>query len=227
MTKAKIKIEVIHDVICSWCPVGYSNIKAALVKLNDELEADITFLPFEVNPEMPEAGESIDVNLMRRNGWNGDQWLSYRDDLTETATKAGLVYDFSKRTHYWNTAKAHTLIHYAEGFGKQEQFNQALVQGYFTAGMNVDDIQSLLGVAESVGLASKGARSALSSPIVAAGLQKKRDRVRQLNARSVPSFVLNNDAMVPGSRSADYFFHYFTEWLAKRPEHPSIQRVLN
>ena len=225
MTKAKIKIEVIHDVVCSWCPIGYSNIKAALVRLDDQLEAEITFLPFELNPEMPEAGEGIDVHLMRRNRWNREQWLRYRQDLVETAKKAGLVYDFNKRTHYWNTAKAHTLIHYAESFGKHEQLNEALVHEYFTEGMNVDDTQSLLGVAESVGLDRMEAQAALSSPPVAAELQMKRDRVRELKVRSVPTFIFNDVEVVPGSNSTDYFVQYFTEWLANMPEQQRIQRA--
>ena len=77
---------------------------------------------------------------------------SYRESLVETAAKAGLNYDFSKRTHYWNTAMAHCLLHVAEKFGKQEQVNDALVQAYFSDGLKVDDAASLAQVADSVGL---------------------------------------------------------------------------
>jgi len=225
MAKAKIKIEMIHDVVCSWCPIGYSNIKAALVRLEDQLEAEITFLPFELNPEMPEAGEGVDLHLMRRNRWNREQWLRYREDLVETAKKAGLVYDFNKRTHYWNTVKAHTLIHYAESFGKQEQINEALVHEYFTEGMNVDDTQSLLGVAESVGLDRMETQAALLSVAVAVRLQIKRERAREFNVRNVPTFIFNDVEVVSGSNSTDYFVRYFTYWLANMPAQKNILRV--
>ena len=38
MTKTKINIELIHDVVCSWCPIGYSYIKAALKQLDSQFE---------------------------------------------------------------------------------------------------------------------------------------------------------------------------------------------
>ena len=102
---------MIHDIICSWCPIGYRNIKSALAEFESQLDVEFRFLPYELNPEMPADGERIDVHLKRRNDWNDEQFLRYREELVETARQAGLNYDFGKRTHYWNTALAHKLLH--------------------------------------------------------------------------------------------------------------------
>lgn len=54
-----LKIEMIHDVVCSWCRIGYSHMKKALQHLN--IEADFYFLPYELNPDMSVQGASIDA----------------------------------------------------------------------------------------------------------------------------------------------------------------------
>ena len=217
MTKTKIKIEQIHDVVCSWCPIGYSNIKAALKNLDDLVEVEFKFLPFELNPEMPKEGEPIEDHLKRRNDWNIEELLRYRENLVETARQAGLTYDFGKRTHYWNTAKAHTLIHFAEKFDKQEQVNRVLIQQYFTEGLNVDDAKSLADIATSVGLYRDDVIAAFTSPKMAAEMLEKQARVRGFNVRSVPTFIINDSELVPGSNSVEFFVRNFSDLLAKTP----------
>ncbi len=217
MTKTKIKIEQIHDVVCSWCPIGYSYIKAALKQLDNQIEVEFKFLPYELNPEMPKEGESIEDHLKRRNNWNTEELLRYRENLVETAIQAGLTYDFGKRTHYWNTAKAHTLIHCAEKFDKQEQVNRVLIQQYFAEGLNVDDAEGLANLANSIGLSRDDVIAAFTSSEIAAEMLEKQARVHSLNVRSVPTFVINGREVVSGSNSVEFFVWYFSDLLAKTP----------
>lgn len=217
MTKTKINIELIHDVVCSWCPIGYSYIIAALKQLDNQIEVEFKFLPYELNPEMPKEGESIEDHLKRRNNWNTEELLRYRENLVETAIQAGLTYDFGKRTHYWNTAKAHILIHFAEKFDKQEQVNRVLIQQYFTEGLNVDDAESLANIASSVGLNRDDMIAAFTSPEIAAEILEKQARVHSFNVRSVPTFIINDIELVPGSNSVEFFVQYFSDLLAKTP----------
>ncbi len=215
MPKTKINIELIHDVVCSWCPIGYSYIKAALRQLENQIEVEFKFLPFELNPEMPREGESIENHLKRRNNWNTDELLRYRENLVETARRVGLTYDFGKRTQYWNTAKAHTLIHFAEKFDKQEQVNRVLIQQYFTEGLNVDDAESLANIASSVGLNRDDVIAAFASPEIAAEMLAKQAHVHSFTMRSVPTFFINDTELVPGSNSVEFFVQNFSDLLAK------------
>ena len=215
MTKQHIKIELIHDVVCSWCPIGYNNIKSALAEYESELDVEFRFLPYELNPEMPKEGERIDVHLKRRNDWSTEQLLRYREDLVKTATRAGLVYDFGKRTHYWHTAKAHTLIHLAEKFGKQEAMNQELITQYFENGLDVSDPDCLVEVARSVGIDREAVISAFSSQEIAAEIAEKYARARSFNVRSVPTFVINEREVLRGSNSVEFFAKYLSAYLAR------------
>lgn len=61
-----LKIEMIHDVVCSWCPIGYANLKQALKNL--AIEADISFLPSELNPGMgPKGATQLLVDVLNKN----------------------------------------------------------------------------------------------------------------------------------------------------------------
>ena len=205
---------MIHDIICSWCPIGYRNIKFALAEFESQLEVEFRFLPYELNPEMPAEGERIDVHLKRRNDWNDEQFLRYRDDLVNRAGRAGLDYDFGKRTHYWNTASAHKLLHLAEKFDKQLEMNEALIAQYFTNGVDVSDTENLVAIAATVGVDRELVLSALSSPQVAEQMAAKYARVQGFDLQSVPTLVVNNSDVLRGSNSIEFFVNYIADYLS-------------
>ncbi|MBL1275695.1 MAG: DsbA family oxidoreductase [Ectothiorhodospiraceae bacterium] len=205
-----ITIELIHDLVCSWCPIGRSNLKAALKILDKKIEAKIEYLPFELNPGMPPAGETIAAHLMRRNDWTNEQFIDYRTDLIGVAKEAGLIYDFSKRTHYYNTAKAHRLVQYAQTFQKQETVVDALTEQYFTQGMALSNDENLLDIATSVGLDREQTERALSLEIVFENIQQQYDRVKAFSVGSVPAFIINGTEFVQGANSVEFYVKYFS-----------------
>lgn len=205
MTKTKIKIEAIHDVVCSWCPIGHSNLRAALKLLEDEVEAHITYLPFELNPEMPEEGEAIASYFKRRQGWSQETLQDYQGSLVKTAQNAGVIIDYSKRTHYYNSRKAHKLMHWAEQFNKQTAVNESLIEAYFKQGLDISNTDVLLDIAEQLGMDRITTQNALSSRQLAQVLEKKIERQKAFKLRSIPAFIINEDTLVSGSNSVEFF----------------------
>ena len=198
-----LKIDIIHDVVCSWCPIAYANLNQALGNLG--MEADICFLPFELNPDMGPEGESIDAHLARRYQWDKVRCQEYRKNLLLVADQAGVCIDFAKRSHYYNTNKAHRLLHWSEGFNKQQPMNELLIDAYFKQGLDISDPQVLLALAEQVGLDRSKAEQALSSNIINQQLMMKKQRVAQLALSSVPAMIFNQSTLITGSNSPEYF----------------------
>lgn len=199
----KLKIEMIHDAVCSWCPIGYANIKQALKNL--EIDAEFYFLPFELNPEMEVQGEDINDHLAQRYGWSESKRRDYRQNLLAVAEQAGVAMDFSKRTHYYNTHQAHRLIHWCEGFDKQQAMNELLIDAYFKQGLDINNSQVLLNLVEQLGLDRSQAEVALNSDATKQQLAIKKQRVQQAEITSVPAFIFNNRTLVTGSNSVEYF----------------------
>ena len=65
-----LKIEMIHDVVCSWCHIGYHNISKALDNLLHRVSVDFHYLPFQLNPELDHQGVDITEHLCQRNQWS-------------------------------------------------------------------------------------------------------------------------------------------------------------
>jgi len=53
-----LRIDIVSDVVCPWCIIGYKRLQKALQQLSTEITADIHWHPFELNPTMPEGGET-------------------------------------------------------------------------------------------------------------------------------------------------------------------------
>lgn len=203
LSSKKLKIEMVHDLVCSWCPIGYNNIKTAINNLN--IDVDLYFLPFELNPDVGEKGELIADYFSRQSGWNEAELLDYQQSLVTTAAKAGVSIDFSKRTHYYNTKKTHLLMHLAERFNKQIELNEYLIKAYFKDGQDISNITVLLNIAEKLGLDRQKTNTALTSTDLRQELDKKFSRYKAFNISSIPAFIVNEDTLISGSNSVQYY----------------------
>ncbi|GAA3929193.1 DsbA family oxidoreductase [Litoribacillus peritrichatus] len=213
-----IQVEMIHDITCSWCPIGYRNFVTAVENVREKLaerdtQVSIRFLPFQLNPGMSDAGEKIETHLMERYQWSHQQLMDYRKRLIGVAEETGLTYDFSKRTHYYNTEKAHRLMHFAEAQGKQVALHEALIDAYFTEGVNVSDANQLVTLAEAVGLNTEGLMDELNAQARSNALKAKYQRVGRQSVKSVPAFIIDGNQFISGSNSVVFFERYLSELI--------------
>ncbi len=209
-----LKIEMVHDLVCSWCPIGYANLQMALNNL--KIEADMHFLASELNPGMVPEGEVIDTHLAQRYGWSETKRKDYRTHLLAVAQAAGVKMDFSKRTHYYNTHQGHKLMHLAEAHGKQQAMNELFIHAYFKLGLDISNTQVLLELAEQLGLDRSLTEKALVSKEVSQQLLLKQKRVQQLGLYSVPAFIFNESMLVSGSNSVEYFEQTLTALMERK-----------
>ena len=198
-----LKIEMIHDVVCSWCPIGYANMQQALGNL--DIKADMHFLPYELNPDMGPEGEGINEHLQRRYHWSQSRLQDYRTHLLAVAKQAGVVIDFSKRSHYYNSSKAHRLIHWSEGYNRQQAMNERLIEAYFKRGLDISSTSVLLTLVEELGLDRSQAQQVLLANEIDPQLRLKQQRVQQLELTGVPAFLVNEHTVISGSNSVAYF----------------------
>lgn len=206
----KLHIEYINDLVCSWCPINYLNMKSAIEKINFDAEWSITFLPFEINPNMPEAGVECAEHLMSLYGWTVEQHNKYRESLLKTASEAGLKIDFSKRTHYYNTRLAHRLVDYAELEGKHVELYELLMESYFCRGLKISDPHVLLGLAVEIGLSSDGARVVLESREPSASYIDKQLKTKKLIERGVPVTIING-IKIQHTQSEEWYEKLFSD----------------
>ncbi|AHD01793.1 DsbA family oxidoreductase [Leisingera methylohalidivorans] len=198
-----LRVDIISDVVCPWCAVGYHQLAFAARRAGVPL--DIHWQPFELNPDMVLEGEDLREHLAAKYGSTAEQSAQVRAQLTELGEALGFTFRFYDGMRIYNTFQAHQLIEWAEERGKGHEMKQALLEAYFTDGKDISDLEVLTQAAESLGLDGAEARAALDSG-------KHGDSVRQREAfwvnqgiRGVPAMVFNGRHLVTGAQGVENY----------------------
>ena len=77
----KINVDIISDVMCPWCLVGYKRFEQAMKELGVEDKFQITWHPFELNPDIANEGEEA-LALYKKSIENNDLFDIVIMDLT-------------------------------------------------------------------------------------------------------------------------------------------------
>src|SRR5690606_9229704 len=123
----KLSIQVVSDVVCPWCLIGVRRLDLALEAFPD-VEAEVRFLPFLLDPSTPEKGEDLRERLKRKYGLEPEAMFSR---VEAAARESGLPLDFEKVTRSVATTRAHTLIRHALERGTQGALKRAILSAYF------------------------------------------------------------------------------------------------
>lgn len=196
----RIRIDIISDIVCPWCFIGYRQLQKALQIA--ELEGDIRFHPFELNPDMPAAGEDVAEHIRRKYGGTDDESPATWRKIREIGATLGI--DFSnKSSRIWNTAKAHQLIHWAQESGQQTDLEPRLFEAYFVHGRNVSADEVLVEAAAAAGLDRAEAARVLADGRYAATVTALQERWRDMGITGVPAMILAERGLVMGAQDAN------------------------
>ncbi len=203
--KNHIKIDFVSDVSCPWCIIGLKSLETAIVTLGSEVTTDIYFQPFELNPRMAAEGQDINEHLAEKYGATPEQSASNREAIRDRGAAEGFVFGMDKRSRIYNTYDAHRLLHWAEIEGKQLALKHALFAAYFTDGDNPSDHETLIRIAESVGLDKIAARAILSSELYADDVRALEKLYLSRGINSVPAVIINDKHLISGGQTSDVF----------------------
>lgn len=200
-----LRIDFISDVSCVWCAIGWKSLERALERLDGEVEAELRFLPFELNPDMPEGGENLTDHLARKYGSTPEAVARNRAMLRERGEAVGLKIDLDDESRIYNTFDAHRLLHWAHGEGRQVALKDALFTAHFTHGRDPGDRELLIRLAGEVGLDPDRARAVLESDAHAEDVRRLERESRERGVDGVPVIVFAGKYALVGAQSPDVF----------------------
>jgi predicted DsbA family dithiol-disulfide isomerase len=203
-----LKIDFVSDVVCPWCVVGLGGLTTALETLKGEgVAADITFQPFELNPQMAPEGENIVEHIGRKYGATPEQSAANRVMIRERAAEVGFDMRMGDESRIWNTFDAHRLLHWAHETApeKQEALKRALFTAHFTENRNLTDAGVLTQAAEAAGLDRAEAGEVLASGRYATEVRGAEDLWRARGITSVPAVVVEGKYLISGGQPAAAF----------------------
>lgn len=200
-----MKIDFVSDVSCPWCVIGLKALEAAIARLGDEVETEIHFQPFELNPQMPPGGQDIDEHLAEKYGATPEQSQQTREMIRTRGEEAGFTFAMAKRSRIYNTFDAHRLLHWADHEGRQLALEHALFKAYFTDGENPGAHEVLIRIAGEVGLDAARARAILSSDEYADEVRRQERFYLDQGISAVPAVIVNDHHLIQGGHPAEVF----------------------
>lgn len=203
--KKQIRIDIVSDVVCPWCIVGYKQLEHALAQLDSELEAEIHWHPFQINPDIPAGGKNLRDHLAAKYGTEKADSVHARDRLTQIGAELGVQFDYFDEMKTFNTFKAHQLLHYARLQGKENELKLRLFSAFFGERKTMDDDDTLVAEAEAVGLDGETARALLQDQRYANEVRAEQQFWQQRGVRGVPTVVFNEKFGVSGAQGIDAF----------------------
>jgi predicted DsbA family dithiol-disulfide isomerase len=202
-----LKIDFVSDVVCPWCVVGLGGLETALEALKGEVAAEVTFQPFELNPQMEPEGENVTEHVARKYGSTPEQSAQNRAMIRQRASEVGFDMRMTEQSRIWNTFDAHRLLHWAAEYGKDKQasLKHALFTVHFTEGRNLSDAAVLADAAEAAGLDRAAALDVLLSGRYADAVRADQDLWRSRGINSVPAVIVNDKYLISGGQPAAVF----------------------
>lgn len=200
-----LKIDFVSDIACPWCAIGLGGLERALASLDGEIAADISFHPFELNPDMPAGGQNSLERLSAKYGMAPDQVRASREMIRQRAASVGVVMNTSDDSRSYNTFDAHRLLAWAKEQGRQLELKRRLLALNFTDGADVGSHDALVAAAEEVGLDGAEARAVLQSGRYADEVRAEEALWQSRGIDSVPAVIVNDRYLISGGQPPEEF----------------------
>jgi predicted DsbA family dithiol-disulfide isomerase len=195
-----LTIEVVSDVVCPWCYIGKRRLEKALEATQGELEVEVRWLPFQLNPDMPAGGMArADYRKAKFGSIERGRELDAR--VAGEGRGEGISFAFERMQRTPNTVAAHRLIELAQrqvqgadqGAGRGSAVVDALFKAYFEEAEDIGERGVLDRIAGAAGVG--GWPQAADEKQVAA-LEAS---LRGLGISAVPTFIFDRKFGVSGA----------------------------
>ncbi|BFM50528.1 DsbA family oxidoreductase [Marinomonas sp. THO17] len=212
---SNLNIQFVSDIMCPWCVVGLGNLNKALAQLDDSVTVDISFQPFELNPNMPPEGQNIQEHIIEKYGITEQESDQNRAMIKARGQEVDFDFNFTNDSRMYNSFDAHRLLHWAGIQGKQAELKAALFKAHFTHNQDVSDYTVLANLAASVDLDLTEAKAVLEGQLYASEVREQETFWQQNGVQSVPTLIINNKYAISGGQPAEIFKDALEEIMAK------------
>jgi predicted DsbA family dithiol-disulfide isomerase len=170
----------------------------------------VRWLPFQLNPDLPEEGIPRKVYIERKFGPGGAGRYSR---VAGVGKEVGIDFAFDNITVQPNTVNAHRLMRYGAQHGREDEVAESLFHAYFIEGANLTDKAVLAAVGERAGLERAALEAYLASGEDKDAVLRGDLESRQAGVNGVPYFIFNNRTAVSGAHEPEALLQAMMESL--------------
>ncbi|MFM0553635.1 DsbA family oxidoreductase [Paraburkholderia sediminicola] len=199
----KLSVEVTYDFICPWCWIGGEKLRLAMSETGSEANIKLAFIPYELNPGMPEKGlNRKEYRSAKFGSWTRSQAMD--SQVAEAGRDVGLDFNYERVERTPNTLAAHRLVWMLQQRYPVSTLVENIFRAYFSVGQDVGDVAVLTELAVTAGFDRAEINTFFSG-------SDGTDEVRTIEAgaidrgvNSVPTVKIGND-IVSGAQSVALF----------------------
>ncbi|WP_326469281.1 DsbA family oxidoreductase [Enterobacter wuhouensis] len=205
----KLSIEVTSDFICPWCRIAEARLDVVLKTLPEDVEVEVNWLPFELNPDMPLEGmDRVTYRSRKFGSWDYSQKLDAHTE--EAAAGDDVKFNYTAMKRVPNTRAAHRLIWLAGKTNMQTILIERLFRAYFQEGKDIGDHDVLADIASEAGMNRLNVKTFLAGHDGEAEVIQQEYCARRNKINSVPSFNIGG-VRVSGAVSAEILIQHINE----------------
>jgi len=195
-----LTIDVVSDVVCPWCFVGKRKLAEALElyakERPDAPVPQVTWRPFQLNPQMPAEGMLRSDYVQRKFGRSGTEVY---ERVSQAGKSVGIDFAFDRIVRQPNTLAPHSLIALAGEHGKQDEVVDVFFHAYFLDGRDFTDAATLTELATAAGLPREAVERCLADENARQAVAGEDERAREMGVSGVPCFIFNGRYAVSGA----------------------------
>jgi predicted DsbA family dithiol-disulfide isomerase len=200
-----VLVEIWSDIVCPWCYIGKRRFEAALAQFEHADQVEVRWRSFELDPRASgRRSRTMAEHIAAKYGTSVEGAAQRLAGMDRLAAQDGLHYNLAE-TQGGNTFDAHRLIHlgYEKDPATGEALKEGLLHAYFEELRPIGERQTLLDVAEQVGLDLGEVAETLDSGRFATEVRHDEIEANALGCTGVPFFVFDRTFAVPGAQDAE------------------------
>lgn len=200
-TSPPMVVDVVADVVCPWCYLGWRRLKAAIA-LRPDTNAVLIWRPYQLDPTLPEDGAERKA-YMAAKFKDPARLKASHDALVQGGAEDGITFNFDIIEKSPNTNAAHRLIRWALSAGVQDAVVEALFAAYFTHGRDIGDPIVLADIAEAAGMERLVVLQLLSEGVDKEAVTREHAMAVQGGVTGVPFVIFAGKVAVVGAETAE------------------------
>lgn len=209
-----LRIDIISDVMCPWCIIGYRQLAQALEASGTA--HDIQWHPFELNPQMPPEGQNTREHIIEKYGSTPEQSEQSRQQMTALGESLGFDFAWTDASRMHNTFNTHQLLHWADTQGRMHDLKMALFSAHFTNGRDLSDTSVLADIASEIGLDRAEALAVLDDQRYASDVRNAERFWQQQGISGVPAVVFEGKHLVTGAQGVENYTNILAQLAQMR-----------
>jgi predicted DsbA family dithiol-disulfide isomerase len=201
-----VSIDLISDVICPWCYVGFRAVIQACAKRPD-IATILTMRPFELDSTTPKSGVDHKARLLAKFGGDMARLTEIRKSLYDAGLAVGIEFNIDAVKVSPNTRDCNRLLRWARTAGVELECAEALFQAFHVEGEDLSQSGTLIAIARSIGMDSDLVADLLASDRDLDTVEGELNTAIQMGVTGVPCAVLNQKYAIMGAQPVQAFIN--------------------